>query len=110
MRLTERAGVVIGIATGILGGLLAVGFAFLPVDTLAEKGWVFFACLAVSIASVAGIGAWRNARRFGLTATCMFVSVICLAGLSVAARADPPTLIPQGTPANAASTSTTATD
>jgi hypothetical protein len=105
MRLTERAGVVIGIATGILGGLLAVGFAFLPVDTLAEKGWVFFACLAVSIASVAGIGAWRSARRFGLTATCMFVSVICLAGLSVAARADPPTFIPQGTPANAASTS-----
>jgi hypothetical protein len=104
-RLTERAGVVIGIATGILGGLLATGFAFLPVNSLAEKGWVFFACLAVSVASVTGIGAWRNARRFGLTATCMCVTVICLAGLSVAAQDDHPTTIPQRTAASAASTS-----
>lgn len=104
-RLTERAGVVIGIATGVLGGLLAAGFAFLPVETLAEKGWVFSACLAVSVASVTGIGAWRNARRFGLTATCMFAAVLSLAGLSVAAQDDHPTAIPQGTGASAASTS-----
>jgi hypothetical protein len=104
-RLTERAGVVIGIATGILGGLLAAGFAFLPVDTLAEKGWVFFACLALSVASVAGIGAWRNARRFGLTATCVFVTVISLASLSVAAQDDKPTAVTSPTRAGAASSS-----
>ncbi len=104
-RLTERAGVVIGIATGILGGLLAAGFAFLPVDTLAEKGWVFFACLALSVASVAGIGAWRNARRFGLTATCVFVTVISLASLSVAAQDDKPTAVTSPTTAGAANSS-----
>jgi len=101
--LTDRAGVVIGIATGVLGGLLAAGFAFLPVDTASEKGWIFSACLAISVASVTGIGAWRSARRFGLTATCMFVTVVCLAGLSVAARDDHPTARQQGTAASVAS-------
>ena len=85
-RLTERAGVVIGIATGVLGGLLAAGFAFLPTDTSTDKAWVFVACLALSVACAAGIGAWRKARRFAVTAMCMFVAVVSLASLSVAAR------------------------
>jgi hypothetical protein len=102
-RLTERAGVVIGITTGILGGLLAAGFAFLPVDTPTEKGWIFVACLALSVASVTGIGAWRNARRFALTATCMFVTVISLASLSVAAQDNHPIAVTSPTAANATS-------
>jgi hypothetical protein len=104
-RLTERAGVVIGIATGILGCLLAAGFAFLPVGTLTEKACVFIACLAASVGSVSGIGAWRDARRFSLTATCVFVTVACLAGLSAEAENDHPVAVTQGAAAGAESSS-----
>ena len=77
-RLTEQAGAVIGIFTGVLGVLLSIGFVFLPVVTLPEKIYVLGACLALSAASVAGIGAWRSGRRFGLTAASVCVAVICL--------------------------------
>jgi hypothetical protein len=87
-RLTERAGAIIGIASGVLGVLLAVGFAFLPVSTLLEKAFVVLACLALSVAAVTGIGAWRSARRFGITATSACVAVVCLAALSMAAQSD----------------------
>lgn len=88
-RLTEKAGVVVGIVTGILGGLLAIGFALLPASTGAEKGFIIIASLALSIASVSGIGAWRSGRRFAFTAVLAGVAVICLATLSVAAGAGP---------------------
>ncbi len=78
-RLREQAGVIIGIATGVLGVLLTIGFVFLPASTLPEKMYVLFACLALSAASVTGIGAWRSARRFGLTAVSVCVAVVCLA-------------------------------
>ena len=77
-RLTEQAGVIIGIATGVLGVLLTIGFVFLPAGTLAEKMYVLFACLALSAASVTGIGAWQSGRRFGLTAASVCVAVVCL--------------------------------
>jgi hypothetical protein len=88
-RLTEKAGVVISIVTGVLGALLAVGFALLPTSTGAEKGYIIFAALALSIAAVSGIGAWRSGRRFAFTATSTGLAIICLAGLSVAAQAGP---------------------
>lgn len=88
-RLIEKAAVPIGIATGVLGALLAIGFALLPTSSLAEKGYVIAASLALSVASVGGIGAWRSGRRFALTAGLTGVAVVCLAALSVAGQAGP---------------------
>lgn len=36
------------------------------------------ACLALTAASVTGIGAWQSGRRFALTAASMCVAVVCL--------------------------------
>jgi hypothetical protein len=88
-RLTERAGVVISIVTGVLGVLLAVGFALLPTATGADKIYIVIASLALSVAAVSGIGAWRSGRRFAFTAISTGLALICLAGLSVAAQAGP---------------------
>jgi hypothetical protein len=88
--LMGRAAANIGIVTGVLGVLVAVGFVFLPANTLPEKAYVLFACIALSVAAVAGIGAWRSARRFALTATSGCVAVVCLAALSMAPQHDQP--------------------
>jgi hypothetical protein len=85
--LTEKAGVPIGIATGVLGALLAIGFALLPVSTNAEKSYVITASLTLSVASVSGIGAWRSGLRFSFTAGLTAVALACLAVLSVVAQA-----------------------
>jgi hypothetical protein len=95
-RLTEKAGVVISIVTGVLGALLAVGFALLPTSTGVEKSYIIFASLALSVAAVSGIGAWRDGRRFAFTAISTGLAIICLAGLSVVAHAEP-TKAPQST-------------
>lgn len=88
-RLTEKASVVIGIVTGVLGALLTVGFALLPTATGAEKIYIIIASLALSVAAVSGIGAWRSGRRFAFTAVSTGLAIICLAGLSVATQAGP---------------------
>jgi hypothetical protein len=85
-RLTEKVGVVIGIVTGVLGVLLAVGFALLPTSTGLEKICVVLASLALSVAVVSGIGAWRSGRRFATTVASAGLATICLASLSVAAQ------------------------
>jgi len=87
--LKARVGLNIGIATGVLGVLIAVGFALLPVNTLPEKACVILACLALSVATVTGIGAWRNASWFAATAVSAGAAVVCLAALSMAAQGDP---------------------
>lgn len=102
----ERIAANIGIMTGVLGVLMAVGFVFLPASTTPEKVYVLLACIALSVAAVAGIGAWRSARRFALTATSAWVTVVCLAVLSMAAQHDqpsPPTP-PTGTSGSASAT------
>jgi hypothetical protein len=99
----ERADVVIGISTGVFGALVTVGVMFLPASTLPEKACVLFACAALSVAAVTGIGAWRSARRFAVTATSACVAVVCLAALSMAARREQPSAStsPTGTPDSA---------
>jgi hypothetical protein len=57
---------------------------------------VLFACLALSVAAVTGIGAWRSACRFGITATSMCVAVVCLAALSVTAQSGHPAIVAAG--------------
>lgn len=93
-RLTERADVIIGIVAGVFGALFAVGLIFLPASTLLEKTCVLFTCIALSIAAVTGIGAWRSARRFAVTATSACVAVVCLAALSMAAQREQPSPSP----------------
>jgi hypothetical protein len=88
-RLTEKVGVIIGIVTGVLGTLLAVGFALLPTATGADKIYIIVASLALSMAAVSGIGAWRSGRRFTFTAISTGLALVCLAGLSVAAQTGP---------------------
>ena len=86
-RLTEKASVVMSIVTGVLSALLAIGLTLLPTATGAEKSYIVIASLALSVAAVTGIGAWRSGRRFAFTAILTGLAVICLAGLSVAAQA-----------------------
>jgi hypothetical protein len=86
--------------------LLAIGFVFLPASTLPEKAYVLFACLALSVAVVTGIGAWRSARRFGVTATSMCVAVLCLAALSMTAQRNHPAIAAAGSHTSAAKGST----
>ncbi len=84
-RLREKVGVVIGIATGILGALLTVGLTFLPASTLAEKSYIFLACLSLSIVAVSGIGAWKSLRRFTITASFTSIAIMCLSALAISA-------------------------
>jgi hypothetical protein len=69
--------------------LLTIGFVFLPASTLPEKMYVLFTCLALSAACVTGIGAWRSARRFGLTAASVCVAVVCLTMNNIIASQPP---------------------
>jgi hypothetical protein len=102
--LTDRAYVVIGFAGTVFGCLFAVGFTFLPVSTLPEKAFVSLACLALSVATITGIGAWRSGRRFSITASLVALALICLAALSVTAsgrvviRIQPSSTTPPNTP------------
>jgi hypothetical protein len=75
----------VGITTGIFGALLAIGLALLPTTTLGEKALIIGAALALSAAGLAGVGAWRSARRFTATAIAAGLAILFLASLSVAA-------------------------
>lgn len=101
--LTDRVYVVIGFAATVFGCLFAVGFVFLPVSTLPEKAFVFLACLALSVATITGIGAWRSGRRFSITASLVGLALICLSALSVTAAGRAVTRIQPSstTPSNA---------
>lgn len=88
-RRTEQAPLPIGLGTGVLGVLLTIGFVFLPVSTLAEKLYVLFACLALAVASVTGIGAWQSGRRFALTAFAAGVAVVCLVMNNISSQPGP---------------------
>jgi hypothetical protein len=73
-------------AHGILGVRPTIGFALLPSSTLAEKAWILLASLALSVASVSGIGAWRSGPRFAVTAGSAGLALIFTATLSVAVQ------------------------
>jgi uncharacterized membrane protein len=75
----------IGIVTGLFGMLFGVGLILLPSATIREKVLVIGASLAVSVAGLTGVGAWRSRRKFGLTALAGGLAIVCLAVLSVVA-------------------------
>jgi hypothetical protein len=88
--LTEKVNKFIGLVTGIAGTVAAfyVGFGILPNASLSEQLLNFFAAIGLSGAIIAGIGAWRNIRRFIVMWLFIGVAVSCLAALAaVAARA-----------------------
>jgi NPCBM/NEW2 domain len=76
---------IVGIVTGLFGMLLTVGFILLPSATLHEKTLVIGASLAVSVAGLTGVGAWRSPRKFGLTMLAVGLAVACLVDLSMTA-------------------------
>lgn len=75
----------VGIVTGLFGMLSAVGLILLPSETIREKILVIAASLAVSVAGLTGVGAWRSRRKFGLTALAGGLAIVCLAALSFVA-------------------------
>jgi hypothetical protein len=75
----------IGVVTGLFGMLFAVGLILLPSATTRERVLVIGASLAVSVAGLTGMGAWRSPRRFGLTMLAGGLAIICLADLSIVA-------------------------
>ncbi|MGH3679031.1 MAG: hypothetical protein ACRDT2_01700 [Natronosporangium sp.] len=83
-RLHERFGVVVTIAAGTFGVAFGVGLTLLPASTRGQQGLIIVACLALSVATYAGLGAWYSAGRFVVTALSMAVVLICLASLSIA--------------------------
>jgi hypothetical protein len=86
----EQASNFISLATGVAGTVAAflVGFGILPNASLSEQLLNFFAAIGLSGAIIAGIGAWRNIRRFIVMWIFIGVAVSCLAALAVvAARA-----------------------
>jgi hypothetical protein len=76
---------VASIVSGPFGMLLGVGFILLPSATAREKLLVTGAALAISVAGLTGIGAWRSPRRFGLTMIAGGLAIVCLADLSIEA-------------------------
>jgi hypothetical protein len=60
---------------------------------------VLVACLALSAASITGIGALRSGRRFGLTAASVCLAVVCLVMNNIASSQPPkpPTFALAGT-------------
>jgi Swt1-like HEPN/NPCBM/NEW2 domain len=73
------------LAAGMFAVLVVTGLVLLPSATLAEKGLIVVACVSLSAAGLAGLGAWRSLRRFAAVATAGGLAVVCLAGLSVTA-------------------------
>jgi hypothetical protein len=84
-RSLARYATTVGVVTGLFGMLFGVGLILLPSATVREKVLVIAASLAVSVAGLTGVGAWRSRRRFGLTALAGGLAIVCLAGLSVVA-------------------------
>src|SRR5215469_15358695 len=82
-RLFDGVARVAGLALTILGVLFGFGLAILPSSTAAEKAIIFLTSLALSTACTAGIGAWRSAKKFTLTATSAGLGIICLGLLSI---------------------------
>jgi NPCBM/NEW2 domain len=80
-----RYATIVGIVTGLFGMLLGVGLILLPSATTREKVLVIAACLAVSVAGLTGVGAWRSPRKFALTMLAGGLAIVCLADLSIAA-------------------------
>jgi hypothetical protein len=103
-----RYATIVGIVTGLFGMLLGVGLILLPSATTREKVLVIAACLAVSVAGLTGVGAWRSPRKFGLTMLAGGLAIVSLADLSIAAAdktqatsqrvASPPAKSPAATP------------
>jgi hypothetical protein len=75
----------VGVVTGLFGMLFAVGLILLPSATTRERVLVIGASLAVSVAGLTGVGAWRSPRRFWLTMLAGGLAIICLADLSIVA-------------------------
>jgi hypothetical protein len=92
-----RYATIVGIVTGLFGMLLGVGLILLPSATTREKVLVIAACLAVSVAGLTGVGAWRSPRKFGLTMLAGGLAIVCLADLPIAA-ADKAQATSQSTP------------
>jgi hypothetical protein len=82
-----RYATVVGIVTGLFGMSLGVGLILLPSATILERVLVIGACLAVSVAGLTGVGAWRSPRKFGLTMLAGGLAIACLADLSITAAA-----------------------
>jgi hypothetical protein len=80
-----RYATVVGIVTGLFGMSLGVGLILLPSATILERMLVIGACLAVSVAGLTGVGAWRSPRKFGLTMLAGGLAIACLADLSITA-------------------------
>jgi hypothetical protein len=80
-----RYATVVGIVTGLFGMSLGVGLILLPSATILERVLVIGACLAVSVAGLTGVGAWRSPRKFGLTMLASGLAIVCLADLSITA-------------------------
>jgi hypothetical protein len=80
-----RYATVVGIVTGLFGMSLGVGLILLPSATILERVLVIGACLAVSVAGLTGVGAWRSPRKFGLTMLASGLAIACLADLSITA-------------------------
>lgn len=68
------------------GLLIALGLAFLPTATLPEKALVFGAAVALSLATVTGIGGWRSVIRYTSTLALAGVALICMTCLAVIAQ------------------------
>jgi hypothetical protein len=64
---------------------LGVGLVLLPSATILEKVLVIGACLAVSVAGLTGVGAWRSPRKFCITMLASGLAIVCLADLSITA-------------------------
>lgn len=86
-RLRERIDFNTGVGGSVFGGLTAAALGLLPSTTRVQKLLIFLACAALATGILAGVGAWRNGRRFTVMAVAATVAVASFAGLSVATEA-----------------------
>jgi hypothetical protein len=78
----------LGLIAGVAGTVATslVGFGILPDSRLAEQVLNFFTAAFLSGAIIAGIGAWRNVRRFIVMSISAGLAIVCLAVLAIVAQ------------------------
>jgi hypothetical protein len=82
-RLEDRVTALAGVTTGIFGVLATCGLILLPSEAFAQKVVIILASLGLSVALGAGIGAWRDAKRFAIASTAAMFSIVMLSLLAV---------------------------
>jgi hypothetical protein len=80
----ERVLFIATVGAGSFTLLAAFGLTLLPDSTRTQQALILVACMALSLAFVTALGAWRNAVRFALASLSAAVAVVCLAALSIA--------------------------